>query len=70
MLRKTINDNFDFVKAYGALVKLVGRAEVDNIMLVLSHSDASPEEKMAYLKDLVWCIKYQQVAVTTNSHLN
>lgn len=70
MLRKPRTEDFDLVMAYGALVRLVGRDEADNIMMVLSHSQATLEEKMEYLKDLVWCIKYQQVAGTTNYHLN
>ena len=70
MLRKTRTENLDFVVAYGSLVKLVGRTEADNIMMVLSASEVTLQEKMDYLKDLVWCIKYQQVASTTNYHLN
>lgn len=71
MLRRT-NDNFDLVKAYGQLVKLVGRDEADQIMLVSSHSQMTLEEKMKYLKDLVWCIKYErmEVALTVNPYLN
>lgn len=71
MLRRT-NDNFDLFKAYGQLVKLVGRDEADQIMLVLSHSQMTLEEKMEYLKDLVWCIKYErmEVALTVNPYLN
>lgn len=72
MLRKLRTENLDFVMAYGALVKLVGRDEADQIMLVLSHSQMTLEEKMEYLKDLVWCIKYErmEVALTVNPYLN
>lgn len=70
MLRKLSTESLDFVAAYGALVKIVGRDEADNIMMVLAHTEATLEEKMAYLEDLVWCIKYQQVASTVKQYQN
>ena len=71
-MKNTKIGDLDFVAAYGGLVRLVGREEADIIMQIAAGLDCSMEEKMEYLKDTAWSIKYARVqaAAATQQYLN